>query len=362
MTSEEGTATVAVITAFVNDRLVRGGEPIDASSPLLELGLLDSMGLGSLLAFIQERFGVAVPDERVLPSSFMNARSVAALVDELRASGATASVGPTPTVPIDGGSIAARTFALDGGAEIHALETPLEVPGDGPRWLLLPGLGEVASSWSAALASLAAEQRPALAIDHAGFGRSHGSSDSPSLRDHVSHALAVIDAWASQAPLVLVGCSAGSVIACELARRLGSRVRALVITGFGLVPEPEAWWGALQRLADDPRAFLAAAFDRPVTLSTDALAEVLSRPAYRSFLQPDDVARLSATFEGLTVPTLVVGGQSDGIIPRDAFVRAAAAIPGARLEWLARCGHFPHVEQTDELLHTIDRFLEETPP
>ncbi|MCX4241012.1 alpha/beta fold hydrolase [Paraliomyxa miuraensis] len=354
MSTAQEDATTATITAFVNDALVRDGAPVDARTPLLELGLLDSLGLGSLLAFIRERFGVAVPDERVVPSAFMSAQSIARLVDELVRDGGFACIEPAPGGPVTTSHITPRAFALADGTEIHALE----VAGPDPRWLLLPGLGEVASSWSAVLTSLATEHG-ALAIDYAGFGRSSGPLHTPTLRDHVGHALAVIEAWASDEPLVLVGCSAGSMIACELARRLGSRVRGLVVTGFGLLDDPESWWLALQRLADDPRAFLAAAFDRPVTLSTAALEGSLSRPAYRSFLGPDDRARLPALFEGLHVPVLVVGGQSDGIIPRDAFVRASEAIPGACLEWLARCGHFPHAEQADELVHLIRGFLSE---
>jgi pimeloyl-ACP methyl ester carboxylesterase len=332
---------------------------------LLELGVLDSLGLGSLLAFIQERFGVVVPDERVVPSSFADIEHVAALVDELRAAGTSAAPGPGRVDPSGAGSIVASTHVLRSGAELHTLQ----VPGSGSPWVLLPGLGEVADAWRGMLQELAGEH-PALALDHVGFGRSVGpteaSNASPTIHDHVAHVLELLEAFAPEGPLVLVGSSAGSMIACELVRRLGGRsggrVQALVVTGFGLIAEPQAWWSALQRLADEPRAFLAAAFDRPVTLSTEALAEVLSRPAYRSFLDADAVARLPTLFDGLDVPVLVVGGQSDGIIPRDAFVRAAAAIPGSRLEWLARCGHFPHAECADELLHLIRDFLAETTP
>ena len=62
-------------------------------------------------------------------------------------------------------------------------------------------------------------------------------------------------------------------------------------------------------------------------------------------------------FDGLTVPTLFVAGERDQIIPAAAVEAAVRRVPDARLEWLARCGHFPPIEQSEELLYTIRSFL-----
>ncbi len=161
-------------------------------------------------------------------------------------------------------------------------------------------------------------------------------------------------------PYVLVGSSAGALIATEIARQYPQWVSALVITGFGLIVDVESWWQDLMALSSDATAFLEAAYYRPPKQTSTlqrAVAEVLSCPAYDSFLDGGGFCAMRKAFENIHVPTLFVAGEHDGIIPLSAVVAAAACIPGAQLEWLARCGHFPPAEQPEELLYVIRRFL-----
>jgi len=61
------------LVTFVNDALlVQDGGEIDAETPLLEMGMLDSLAMVSLLAFVHTRFGVHIPDEAVIPEHFEN--------------------------------------------------------------------------------------------------------------------------------------------------------------------------------------------------------------------------------------------------------------------------------------------------
>ena len=52
--------------------------------------------------------------------------------------------------------------------------------------------------------------------------------------------------------------------------------------------------------------------------------------------------------ERVDVPTLVVWGAEDRIIPVDSGRRIREAIPGASLEVIPECGHLPHVEKAHE--------------
>lgn len=54
-----------------------GGAGLGADESLTESGVLDSMGVLELIMFIEERFGVTVPDEDTLPE---NLDSVSRLV------------------------------------------------------------------------------------------------------------------------------------------------------------------------------------------------------------------------------------------------------------------------------------------
>lgn len=55
---------------------------LDNDEPLLEQGILDSVGLLHLLTFIEERFDIQVLDEEVVPENFENLNSIASFVKD----------------------------------------------------------------------------------------------------------------------------------------------------------------------------------------------------------------------------------------------------------------------------------------
>ncbi|HEY7062831.1 MAG TPA: acyl carrier protein [Chloroflexota bacterium] len=71
--------------------LAPGDEVLDRDEPLLANGILDSLGILRLAAFIEETFGIAVPDDALLPEHFGSVRRVAALVGHLEAQQAVAA-------------------------------------------------------------------------------------------------------------------------------------------------------------------------------------------------------------------------------------------------------------------------------
>ena len=125
--------------------------------------------------------------------------------------------------------------------------------------------------------------------------------------------------------------------------------------------DPAAWHAHLMALSRSPADFLAASYYNPPRLTSNLeqlLDSVLGSPAYRSFLDDGGFEAMRHAFDDLRVPTLIVGGREDGMVPLDAMRAAAAHVPGAHFEVLARCGHFPSIEQPSELHFTIQRFLQ----
>jgi pimeloyl-ACP methyl ester carboxylesterase len=59
----------------------------------------------------------------------------------------------------------------------------------------------------------------------------------------------------------------------------------------------------------------------------------------------------------LHIPTLVVWGKEDRIIPLECGERYQHAIRGARLEVLPQCGHNPHLEKTEQFVELVREFL-----
>ena len=51
---------------------------------LLAKGLLDSLAILKTVTFCEEQFGIAIPDEEVLPDHFESVRAIAKLVDRVR--------------------------------------------------------------------------------------------------------------------------------------------------------------------------------------------------------------------------------------------------------------------------------------
>jgi acyl carrier protein len=73
--------TVALIERFIDDRLLEGpagGDPLDQ-------GLLDSLAVEQLIAFLEDRFDIAFTDEELVPENFESVPQLAALVDRKRA-------------------------------------------------------------------------------------------------------------------------------------------------------------------------------------------------------------------------------------------------------------------------------------
>jgi acyl carrier protein len=55
---------------------------LDASTPLLEWGVINSLEMRSLLLFIEKQFQVIVPPQRVVAETFQNLHTIATLVVE----------------------------------------------------------------------------------------------------------------------------------------------------------------------------------------------------------------------------------------------------------------------------------------
>jgi pimeloyl-ACP methyl ester carboxylesterase len=62
---------------------------------------------------------------------------------------------------------------------------------------------------------------------------------------------------------------------------------------------------------------------------------------------------LRARLAGMKVPTLILWGQSDGIVDVDYGLVYAQSIPESRFETISEAGHFPHLEQTAEVRRRI---------
>lgn len=129
---------------------------------------------------------------------------------------------------------------------------------------------------------------------------------------------------------------------CDAATRVGSWLQAV-----GLQPTPvvEEIWRSYASLADtDTRR----AFFRTLRAVIDAKGQ--------------SVSAIDRLYLASHVPTLIVWGADDPIIPVSHALAAHDAIPGSRLEIFPDVGHFPHCEAPARFVETVVEFVETTTP
>jgi len=80
-------ATEATIRTFLVEDVFydRDLQDLGPNDSLLDRGLLDSLAILKTVTFCEEQFGIAIPDEDVLPDHFETVRGIAKLVERVRA-------------------------------------------------------------------------------------------------------------------------------------------------------------------------------------------------------------------------------------------------------------------------------------
>lgn len=72
---------------------------------------------------------------------------------------------------------------------------------------------------------------------------------------------------------------------------------------------------------------------------------------------PAGLSRLTARYAQLDVPTLLLWGRMDRVVPVSIGERLRRDLPRARLEVLDECGHIPHEERPTASLEILEAFL-----
>jgi dipeptidyl aminopeptidase/acylaminoacyl peptidase len=141
-------------------------------------------------------------------------------------------------------------------------------------------------------------------------------------------------------PLALVGSSAGGAVSAEAARR-GAPISALV-----LLAAPAAWIS----FAGDAHAGLRRVGDTGMALPPEALADPTSWAAEFERVAPEDSIR------DVDVPTLVVHGDVDDVVPVDHAYRIARASARAQLVVLPGAPH--RLRRHDGIVDLVVGWLE----
>ncbi len=67
----------AVLKDYIREELMNGANgDLDESENLLAAGIIDSLGILRLVSFVEEKFGIEVPDEDVTIDNFQSVKSM----------------------------------------------------------------------------------------------------------------------------------------------------------------------------------------------------------------------------------------------------------------------------------------------
>jgi len=73
---------IAEIKKYIEKNILAEGVQLTADSDLKQVGI-DSFSTVEIILFIERKFGVAIPDEKLIPDNFKTLNALAAIVLEL---------------------------------------------------------------------------------------------------------------------------------------------------------------------------------------------------------------------------------------------------------------------------------------
>ncbi|MET0391170.1 MAG: alpha/beta hydrolase [Polyangiales bacterium] len=260
--------------------------------------------------------------------------------------------------------------------------------GRGPAILLIHGIGDSCDTWADVIPVLAREYT-VIAPDLLGHGRSEKPRADYSVAAYANGMRDLISVLGIDRATV-VGHSLGGGVAMQFAYQYPERCdRLVLVSSGGVCPEVNP----LLRLLATPNAglllsLLRAPGARAVShwfmqllhrLDTDlgvdagdlmrmfeALPELTARRAFVRTLRSvvdwrgQAITMLDRCYLTQGLPTLLVWGNRDAVIPAHHARIAHAAMPGSRLEIFDGAGHFPFRQEPERFLRVLQSFIETT--
>jgi pimeloyl-ACP methyl ester carboxylesterase len=259
-------------------------------------------------------------------------------------------------------------------ATVNGLDVAYTDEGGGAPLLLVHGFPLSRLAWGRQVEAFKGECR-VLAPDLRGLGESEATPGAVSMASFARDLHALLEAL-QVGPVVLAGHSMGGYVALAFAHAYPEALRGLVLVGTKAGADtPEAAAGR-RALADKVRvegveAVVGAMAPKMLAAAhTDAaLAEVV-----RGFMAASRPSGVMAALLGMAgredagpwlasikVPTLVVAGAEDTIIPPAESEALTKAIPGARLALVPEAGHLVPFEQPEAFNGLLRAFLASLP-
>ncbi|MCX6059814.1 MAG: alpha/beta hydrolase [Chloroflexi bacterium] len=268
--------------------------------------------------------------------------------------------------------------------ELSGFKVHYKTYGQGePTFILLHGFGASLFSWHEVTEPLS-KFGTVIAYDRPAFGLTERplkwEGENPySPQAQVDLVIGLMDKLNIE-KAILIGNSAGGTVSMQVTLQYPERVQALILVDAAVyagggaptwvrpilnTPQMNHLGPLLARqLQAQGTEFIKTAWHNPSKI-TPAIFEGYQKPLQienwdKALWQLTVASQESGLVERLSeisVPTLVITGDDDRIVPTEQSLRLADEIPNAMLKVIAQSGHLPHEEKPIEFMQAVTEFL-----
>ncbi len=245
--------------------------------------------------------------------------------------------------------------------------------GSGPILLLVHGFPLDHSMWRHQLDALSDTCR-VIAPDLRGFGASSGAIETMTMEQFADDMAELLDELGIREPIAFCGLSMGGYVAWQFWQRHASRLSQLILCDTRAIADTEeVARGRLvmaQRVLREGATIIAEAMlsklfaektarEQPSTLETTRQVMLATAPqavagALRGMAQRPD---MTSELPHIDVPTLVICGAHDAIVPVAEMKALADALPKATFVEVPGTGHMAPLEDPQTVNAAIRNFL-----
>ncbi len=273
---------------------------------------------------------------------------------------------------------------------IHGHRVAYRMAGSGPPIVLIHGITASSVVWETVGPQLA-RQHTVLAPDLLGHGHSakpRGDYSMGAFASGIRDLVLSLDLG----PVTVVGHSLGGGVAMQFSYQFPERVERLALVSSGglgrrvsgllraaTFPGSELVLPVLagRHVLNAGRVVGRALAKARVPLGNDviemarghaSLGDPESRTAFVHTLRASvdvggqRVQAIDRLYLAAELPVLIVWGARDRIIPVDHGRRAHELVPGSRFELFERAGHFPHLDEPERFVATLEDWIATTEP
>lgn len=244
--------------------------------------------------------------------------------------------------------------------------------GNGTPLLLIHGFPLDRTMWRAQAEGLQSVAR-VIAPDLRGFGQSGNAPESMTMEDYAADAKALLDAL-NVKQAVVCGLSMGGYVALAFLAKYRHLVKGLILcntrSGADSEEAREARYANVKKAYEEgvaaiaealmPKMLTAATLENRTSLVTFVKAMMARQPvdgvvaALRGMAGRTDRTPMLG---GINIPTLIITGSADTLIPPSESEALHKAIPGSRLVTIPDVAHLSNIENADAFNAAVKEFL-----